>query len=215
MLTLNGKKMAKSTGNNILPAELFSGKNTVLSKAFSPGVAKFFMYQAQYRSILDFSNDALVASEKGYNKLMDAYKSIGDISHSERSSIDITTWRQSCYDAMNDDFNSPILIAQLFEAVKHINTLKEAKASITKEDLQVLQNTMHGFIFDVLGLTDTTSMEAGNDDKLSGTIELLIELRNQARNNKDFATSDKIRDDLQQVGIQLKDGKEGTSFSLS
>ena len=90
------EKMAKSTGNNILPAELFSGKNTVLSKAFSPGVAKFFMYQGQYRSILDFSNDALVASEKGYNKLMDAYKSIGDISHSERSSIDITTWRQSC-----------------------------------------------------------------------------------------------------------------------
>ena len=215
MLTLNGKKMAKSTGNNILPAELFSGKNTVLSKAFSPGVAKFFMYQAQYRSILDFSNDALVASEKGYNKLMDAYKSIGDISHSEHSSIDINTWRQSCYDAMNDDFNSPILIAQLFEAVKHINTLKEAKASITKEDLQVLQNTMHGFIFDVLGLTDATYKEAGNDDKLSGAIELLIELRNQARNNKDFATSDKIRDDLQQVGIQLKDGKEGTSFSLS
>ena len=215
MLTLNGKKMAKSTGNNILPAELFSGNNTVLSKAFSPGVAKFFMYQAQYRSILDFSNDALVASEKGYNKLMDAYKSIGEISHSQHSSIDITTWRQSCYDAMNDDFNSPILIAQLFEAVKHINTLKEAKASITKEDLQVLQNTMHGFIFDVLGLTDATYMEAGNDDKLSGAIELLIELRNQARNNKDFATSDKIRDDLQQVGIQLKDGKEGTSFSLS
>ena len=116
---------------------------------------------------------------------------------------------------MNDDFNSPILIAQLFEGVKYINTLKQEKATITKEDLQVLLDTMHGFIFDVLGLTDATSMEAGNDDKLSGAIELLIELRNQARNNKDFATSDKIRDDLQQVGIQLKDGKEGTSFSLS
>jgi cysteinyl-tRNA synthetase len=194
---------------------LFSGNNTVLSKAFSPGVAKFFMYQAQYRSILDFSNDALVASEKGFNKLMDAYRTMGEISNSEHSTIDINSWRQSCYDAMNDDFNSPILIAQLFEAVKYINTLKEAKASITKEDLQVLQNTMHGFIFDVLGLTDATSEESSNDDKLSGAIELLIELRKQARNNKDFATSDKIRDDLQQVGIQLKDGKEGTSFSLS
>ena len=215
MLTLNGKKMAKSTGNNILPAELFSGDNTVLSKAFSPGVAKFFMYQAQYRSILDFSNDALLASEKGYNKLMDACKSINDIPTSDHSSIDISTWRQSCYNAMNDDFNSPILIAQLFEGVKYINTLKQEKATITKEDLQVLLDTMHGFIFDVLGLTDTTSEESSKDTKLSSAIELLIELRKQARNNKDFATSDKIRDDLQKVGIQLKDGKEGTSFSLS
>ena len=173
------------------------------------------MYQAQYRSILDFSNNALVASEKGFNKLMDAYRTMGEIPNSDHSTIDINSWRQSCYDAMNDDFNSPILIAQLFEGVKYINTLKEAKASITKEDLQVLQNTMHGFIFDVLGLTDATSEESSNDDKLSGAIELLIELRKQARNNKDFATSDKIRDDLQQVGIQLKDGKEGTSFSLS
>jgi cysteinyl-tRNA synthetase len=215
MLTLNGKKMAKSTGNNILPAELFSGDNTVLSKAFSPGVAKFFMYQAQYRSILDFSNDALLASEKGYNKLMDACKGINDIPTSDHSSIDISTWRQSCYNAMNDDFNSPILIAQLFEGVKYINTLKQAKATITKEDLQVLLDTMHVFIFDVLGLTDSTSEESSKDTKLSSAIELLIELRKQARNNKDFATSDKIRDDLQKVGIQLKDGKEGTSFSLS
>ena len=173
------------------------------------------MYQAQYRSILDFSSDALIASEKGYNKLMQGYKKIDEIATSDHSSMDIKSWRQSCYDAMNDDFNSPILIAQLFEGVKYIHALKEAKESITKEDLLVLQNTMNAFIFDVLGLTDTTSGETGGDDKLSGAIELLIELRNQARNNKDFATSDKIRDQLQEVGIQLKDGKEGTSYSLS
>tara|TARA_B100000795_G_scaffold264022_1_gene243953 strand:+ start:4930 stop:6414 length:1485 start_codon:yes stop_codon:yes gene_type:complete len=215
MLTLNGKKMAKSTGNNILPDELFSGENTVLSKAFTPGVAKFFMYQAQYRSILDFSNEALVASEKGYNKLMDAYRNISSITTADSSSNDISSWKQSCYDAMNDDFNSPILIAQLFEAVKYINTLKEGKTSITKEDLDLLQQTMQAFIFDVLGLTDITTEASGTNDTLCGAVELLIELRDQARANKDFATSDKIRNDLQEVGIQLKDGKDGTSFSLN
>jgi cysteinyl-tRNA synthetase len=215
MLTLNGKKMSKSTGNNILPGELFSGDNKILSKSFAPAVAKFFMFQAHYRSILDFSDDALVASEKGYNRLMDAYRSIPNIAPSKSSSTDIPAWRQSCYDAMNDDFNSPILIAQLFEAAKYINTLKEGSATITAEDLGLLQETMQGFIFDVLGLTDVATETSGDDDKLSSTIQLLIELRNQARANKDFATSDKIRDDLQDVGIQLKDGKEGTTFSLN
>jgi cysteinyl-tRNA synthetase len=215
MLTLNGKKMAKSTGNNILPAELFSGDNTILSKSFTPAVAKFFMYQAQYRSILDFSDVALVASEKGYNRLMDAYRSISSIEAGVNSSYDIPSWKQSCYDAMNDDFNSPILIAQLFEAVKYINTLKEGKTSITKEDLHLLEKTMQVFIFDVLGLTYLGTEASGTNDTLSGAVNLLIELRDQARANKDFATSDKIRDDLQEVGIQLKDGKDGTSFSLN
>jgi len=215
MLTLNGKKMAKSTGNNILPNELFSGENDVLSKAFSATIAKFFMYQAHYRSILDFSNEALLASEKGFNRLMEAYNSIGTLVHSESSSVSIAEWRQTCYDAMNDDFNSPILIAQLFDAAKLINSIKEGSATITEADKQILQETMHGFIFDVLGLTDSVSYNSNDSSQLSSAIALLIELRNEARANKDFATSDRIRDELQEAGIQLKDGKDGTSFSLN
>lgn len=214
MLTLNGKKMSKSTGNNILPSQLISGENDILDKAFAPTVAKFFMYQAHYRSILDFSNDALEASEKGYFRLMDAYRSLSSIETSRTSTLDVAAWRQSCYDAMNDDFNSPILIAQLFEATKFINSLKEGNATITQQDLQLLEQTMHGFIFEVLGLTDVAKETTGDDSKLQGTIDLLIKLRNQARANKDFATSDRIRDELQEVGISLKDGKDGTTFSL-
>lgn len=215
MLTLNGKKMAKSTGNNILPDELFTGENSIMEKPFSPAVAKFFMYQAQYRSILDFSKEALEASEKGFNRLMDALRSIDSISPSNTSTFDISKWKQSCYDAMNDDFNSPILIAQLFEATKLINTLKEGSAQLTSEDIAILKDTMSTFIFDVLGLIDTASTSNNDSNKLSGAIDLLIDLRNNARQNKDFATSDKIRDELLEVGIQLKDGKEGTTYSLS
>lgn len=215
MLTLNGKKMAKSTGNNILPNELFSGENDILSKAFAPAVAKFFMYQAHYRSILDFSKDALEASEKGFFRLMDALRSLDEIKTSDNSSLDVTQWRQSCYNAMNDDFNSPILIAQLFEGAKHITALRENNATITETDLKLLEKTMKEFIFDVLGLVDIATATDANSNKLDGAVQLLISLRNEARNNKDFATSDKIRDELLEVGIQLKDGKDGTSYSLS
>ncbi|PQB04883.1 cysteine--tRNA ligase [Aureitalea marina] len=215
MLTLNGKKMAKSTGNNILPRELFTGENQHLSKAFSPTVAKFFMYQAHYRSILDFSNDALLASEKGFNRLMDSNRALSELNTSDQSSLDISAWRQSCYDAMNDDFNSPILIAQLFEGARMVNSLKEGSETITKEDLGLLSKTFHDFLFDVLGMVDVSADNSGSGDKLAGTIELLIQLRNEARANKDFATSDAIRDQLLEMGIQLKDGKEGTTYSLN
>ncbi len=215
MLTLNSKKMAKSTGNNILPEELFSGDNSVLSKAFSPAVAKFFMFQAHYRSILDFSNDALMASEKGFNRLMDAYRSLDGLATSNISSFDVSAWRQSCYDAMNDDFNSPILIAQLFEATKLINGLKEGKESISTADMEILAKTMHDFIFDVLGLEDSATESNNDGSKLAAAIELLISLRNQARENKDWSTSDQIRDQLLESGIQLKDGKDGTTYSIS
>ena len=215
MLTLNGKKMAKSTGNHILPHELFSGNNTILSKAFSPSVAKFFMYQANYRSILDFSNDALLASEKGFNRLMEAYKMLSEITPSENNEFDASVWRQSCYDAMNDDFNSPILIAQLFEAVKIINTSKEGTTQLDKENIDIINKTMHDFIFDVLALEENNTTNSGVDHKLSDAVNILIDLRNQARNNKDFHTSDLIRDQLKEAGIHLKDGKDGTTFSLN
>ncbi len=215
MLTLNGKKMAKSTGNNILPHEIFSGENTKLSKAFSPSVTKFFMFQANYRSILDFSNEALLASEKGFNRLMEAYKLISEIQPSEKSDFDSSVWRQSCYDAMNDDFNSPILIAQLFEAVKVIYSAKEGKVKLNKNDIEILKTTMYDFVFEVLGLENSQVENSGDDNKLAEAVNILIELRNQARANKDFSTSDLIRDQLKEAGINLKDGKDGTTFSLN
>lgn len=214
MLTLNGKKMAKSTGNNILPTEIFTGDNENLSKGFSPSVARFFMLQAQYRSILDFSNEALLASEKGFNRMMDAYRLIEQLPVSEASTVPVSKWKQRCYDAMNDDFNSPVLIASLFEAVKFINAIKEGDEKISEADKEDLKSTMKTFIFDVLGLMDEAVVDSNFSSKLSGTVELLIKLRAEARDNKDFATSDKIRGQLLELGIQLKDGKEGTTFSV-
>ncbi|MFT6796330.1 MAG: cysteinyl-tRNA synthetase [Maribacter sp.] len=214
MLTLNGKKMAKSTGNSILPGEIFSGNNEILSKAFLPSMVRFFMMQAHYTSILDLSNDALLASEKGFNKLMEAINTLDGLSTAKETQFNVLAWKQSCYDAMNDDFNTPILIAKLFDAVKHINLIKEGKESISVSDKALLKETIHNFVFEVLGLENKKS-SAADTEKLNGTVELLIQLRKEARENKDFATSDSIRDQLAALGIQLKDGKEGTSFSVS
>lgn len=214
MLTLNGKKMAKSTGNNILPMEIFSGNNDILDKVFEPTVVRFFVLQAHYRSILDFSNDALVASEKGFQRLMDAYHSLDNLPTSSHSNFEVSKWKQKCYDAMNDDFNSPILIAHLFDAVRQINAVKDAKASLLASDRDLLQETMKMFMFDILGLEDLEQQDGDSGEKLSSTIDLLIKLRAEARDNKDFATSDKIRDELLALGIALKDGKEGTTYSL-
>lgn len=213
MLILNGRKMAKSTGNYILPLEIVTGDNKILSKPFPATVARFFMLQAHYRSVLDFSSDALEGAEKGYYRLMNAVSSLDKITSGSKSTIDIKSWKQSCYDAMNDDFNSPVLIAQLFEGVKYINQFLESKATLTDEDLQEFKETFHAFVFEVLGLEDVTSKD--NSDKLTSVIEILISMRNEARANKDWALSDKIRDDLGALGIQLKDGKEGTTFSLN
>ena len=173
------------------------------------------MYQANYRSILDFSNDALLASEKGFIRLMDAYSLLTKIKASDKSNFDVPKWRQSCYDAMNDDFNSPVLIALLFEAAKTINSAKEGKTALTQSDIDLLQKTMQDFIFDVLGLENSVNAKTNDDNKLSEAVSILIGLRNQARANKDFATSDLIRDQLLAAGIQLKDGKDGTTFSLN
>ena len=213
MLTLNGKKMAKSTGNNILPGEILTGENTILSKPFSASVTRFFMLQAHYRSILDFSDDAIVAAEKGYKRLMEALSLLKDLPTSTQSSVSIEDWKQLCYDAMNDDFNTPILIAHLFEGVRYINVIKDGKETITAEDLATFTTAIEAFVFEVLGLENEKITDSSND-KLEGTIQLLIEMRKQARENKNFALSDQIRDQLLALGIQLKDGKEGTTFSL-
>ena len=214
MLNLNGARMSKSKGNYINPAELFSGDNNIMSKGFSPGVIRFFMLQAAYRSILDLTNDGLLAAEKGFNRLMEAINLMDSLKPSDTSSIDISSWKQKCYDAMNDDFNSPILIAHLFEAVKYINQVNDGSATLSEEDLKTLIDTINTFVFDVLGLVNAIQDETGTD-KLSGAVELLIKLREEARANKDFALSDKIRDELATKGIILQDGKQGTTFTTN
>ena len=213
MLTLNGQKMAKSTGNNILPAEILSGDTPKLTKGFSASVVRFFMMQAHYRSILDFSNDALLASEKGFTKLMEAVTTLDKIdATSETNGFDVLAWKSTCYAAMNDDFNTPILIAELFSAVKYINQIKDGKTYINATDFAILSEVMQAFVFNILGLKNDSANN--QDQKLGDTVELLIRMRNEARLEKDFALSDKIRDELLSIGIQLKDGKDGTTFLL-
>jgi cysteinyl-tRNA synthetase len=213
MLTLNGQKMAKSTGNNILPNEIFSGKNDKLKKAFSPSVTRFFMLQAHYRSNLDFSNDAMEASEKGFQKLMQGMDLVNSLPAAKESSLDISRWVAGCYKAMNDDFNSPILIAHLFEGVKYVNLVNDGKETLLADDVSLLQTTLKSFVFDVLGLVNEIGQS--NSDKLNGIVALLIRLRTEARENKNWKLSDQIRDELLALGVQLKDGKEGTTFSVN
>ncbi|HCQ11923.1 cysteine--tRNA ligase [Flavobacterium sp.] len=213
MLTLNGKKMAKSTGNNILPNEIFTGDSPFLTKAFAPNVARFFMLQAHYRSVLDFSNDAILAAEKGFNRLMEGLDLLSEIETSTASTLDVKSWSKLCYDAMNDDFNTPILIAHLFEGIRFVNVLNDKRETITAEDLEVLKSTLTTFTFDVLGIKNEKS-SSNNSDKLEGVVTMLIGMRDEARANKNWALSDEIRDKLLALGIQLKDGKDGTSFSV-
>src|SRR5690625_3016565 len=153
----------------------------------------------------------MLASERGYRRLLQAYHLVEDLEAGDSTDMDVAAWRQSCYDAMNDDFNSPILIAQLFEAAKWIYAAKEGKETFTAEGIQLLQKTMNDFLFDVLGLEPPSNTIGLSESKLNAVINLLIEIRNHARENKDFATSDQIRDRLAAEGIQLKDGKEGTT----
>ena len=214
MLTLNGSKMAKSTGNNILPGDILTGNNTILKKPFSASVVRFFILQAHYRSVLDFSSEAIEASEKGFNKLMEAQKSLSNLKSSSSSDMDINKWLENCYSALNDDFNTPILIAELFNSVKFINLVKSEKAQITKGDLKILQSKFNEFIFDILGLENKNILSSSND-KLDSAVNLLIELREEARLNKNYALSDKIRDDLSKNGITLKDSNNETTYSIN
>ena len=213
MLTMNGLRMSKSTGNYILPMELLSGENTFFEKKFQPNVVRFCFLQAHYRSVLDISNEAMLASEKGLNRLLEGVKLMATIQPKPTSSFSVTNWIQSCYDAMNDDFNTPILIANLFEGIRCVNLLNDNSASLTAEDLKLFSHSINTFIFDVLGLKDEKGVE-NNNEKLEGVVNMLIGMRNEARANKDFAMSDQIRNQLIELGIQLKDGKEGTTFSI-
>ncbi|TNE53039.1 MAG: cysteine--tRNA ligase [Bacteroidetes bacterium] len=210
MLTLNGKKMSKSLGNSLLPEELFSGNNELLDKAYGPMVVRFFMMQAHYRSTLDFSSEALGAAEKGFQKLMDAVRKLDQLQVVKESSFDVEAQIESYYAAMNDDFNAPILIANLFESVRYINLIADGKEKINAADLERWKTELKSFIFNVLGLQ--IESESGND-QFGQVMDLVLEMRQEARSTKNWALSDLIRDRLQEAGIQVKDGKDGASWS--
>lgn len=209
MLTVNGQKMSKSLGNSFLPQELFSGQHPMLVKGYSPMVVKFFMYQAHYRSTLDFSNDALNASEKGFKKLIAAYALLAKLNTSEVNQVDVEAWQSKCYAAMNDDFNSPILIAELFDAVRIINLINDGNLTIDAQNLQLFKKTLHLFIVQVLGI----DVDFEGDNNTAQLMDFIVDLRNDAKQNKNFATSDKIRNGLQQLGFEIKDGKDGAVWA--
>jgi len=209
MLTVNGQKMSKSLGNSFLPYELFSGENSILNKGYSPMTVRFFMLQAHYRSTLDFSNDAMEASEKGFKRLMNSFGLLKDLKASSNTEVEIKSLSDRCYEAMNDDFNSPVLIAELFEASRIINSVYDGKLKIDAKNLELLKQLMNIFVLDVLGLKDE---QAAGDD-LPQVLNFIVNLRNEAKSSQDYATSDKIRNGLQQIGFQLKDTKEGTNWT--
>ena len=210
MLNVNGQKMSKSLGNFFLPKEIVEGTTELFTKPYSPNVIRFFMMQAHYRSNLDFTQDALNAAEKGFSRLTDALHLVEKLKTSAQSSFNVQELVASFYTAMDDDFNAPILIANIFEAVKRINLINDGNETITKEDLELLSVEMKKFLFDVLALQIGS---VNNDSKLSPVMDLVLELRQEAREKKDWPTSDKIRDGLAAAGIVVKDGKEGTSWS--
>lgn len=211
MVTINGQKMGKSLGNFITLDEIFSGNHPKLEKAYSPMNIRFFILQAHYRSTLDFSNEALQAAEKGYKRLMEAWNTLQTLTPTDESTYDANHLRNACFEAMNDDFNTPVVIAHLFEAVKTINNAKAGTEKLDATQLQILKDTFSTFLFNILGLVDE---KAGDNSRLTEElIRLLIDIRLEARARKDWATSDRIRDQLKELGIQLKDGKDGTEWS--
>jgi cysteinyl-tRNA synthetase len=209
MLTVNGQKMSKSLGNSFLPEELFSGNNLILNKGYSPMMVRFFMMQAHYRSTLDFGNEAMEASEKGFKRLMNAFTLLDGLKSSSTTDVEIQPLIDACYAAMNDDFNSPVLIAELFEASRIINSVNDNKLKIDAANLELLKTLMNTFVLDILGLKN----EHSENEELPKVLDFVVNLRNEAKQNRDYATSDKIRDGLQKIGFQLKDGKEGTTWN--
>ena len=216
MITVNGQKMGKSLNNFINLEQFFTGNHPLLNQSYSAMTIRFFMLQAHYRSTLDFSNDGLQASEKGLKRLLAAYNTLlkivaGQTTDAELAAF-IPSFTAKCYEAMNDDFNSPMVIANLFDTTRWINGLNENKFSITKTDLEQFTKIIGIFMFDILGLTNESSGE--NTQTTEGLMNLILSIRQEAKSNKDFTTSDKIRDELQKLNITIKDTKDGASWSV-
>lgn len=213
MITLNGQKMGKSLGNAVLLDEFFTGENDLLEQAYSPITIRFFILQAHYRSTVDFSNKALQSAEKGMKKLFNAIKTLDKLIPTEKSTSDIKALRKKCYEAMNDDFNSPVVIANLFEGVRIINSVKDKKETISAEDLEILKKLFNDFVFDILGLKNEET--AGQQNELiDGLLSTILSIRQEAKANKDYATADIIRNELNKFNIQIKDTKEGASWEI-
>lgn len=214
MITLNGQKMGKSLGNAISLEEFFSGNHPLLEKAYSPMTIRFFMLQAHYRSTLDFSNEALHASEKGLERLMKAFAKIDSLPVADSSTVNIEELAQNCLSAMADDMNSPIAMSYLFEGVKIINSVSDGNNSITQSDREALKQLFYTFVVDIFGLKSESQADAGNSEVLNEVVDLLMKLRLEAKANKDWATSDKIRKELTAIGFDIKDTKDGASWEL-
>ena len=213
MITINGQKMGKSLGNFITLEELFTGNHKLLAQAYSPMTIRFFILQAHYRSTVDFSNEALQASEKGLGRLMEAYERLGKLTASNASTVDVKGLREKCDAAMNDDLNSPIAISHLFDACKAINSVSDGKATISAEDLDELKNVFKLYIEDIFGLKTDAKSDVGTDS-YKKAIDLLLNIRLEAKRNKDWGTSDKIRNELTALGFSIKDTKDGFEWSL-
>jgi cysteinyl-tRNA synthetase len=211
MITINGQKMARSLGNYITLDQLFNGEHPLLQQKYSPITVRFFVLQAHYRSTIDFSNEALQAAEKGLQKLIKASVTLKNLKASPESTLDIENLRSKCYEAMNDDLNSPLLLSYLFEGVKYINSVNDGTEKLTSEDIELLDNIFQSFVYDILGLKDEGT--GAGDEKLSGELmNIIIGLRQDARNKKEWGTSDKIREELKKAGIVLRDVKEGVEW---
>ncbi len=216
MITINGQKMGKSLGNFITLNEVFTGKHELLEQAYSPMTIRFFILQAHYRSTLDFSNQALQAAEKGLKRILEAFAKIENIITSEKSTIDINDLRKKCYEAMNDDFNSPVVIAHLFQGVKIINNCLEGREKISHDDKEILKSIFNVFLFEILGLKkEKNEQEAAHSTNSSQLIDLLIALRQEAKKKKDYEAADMIRNKLSSLGITIKDTKEGVEWHIN
>ncbi|MEI8203643.1 MAG: cysteine--tRNA ligase [Bacteroidota bacterium] len=213
MITINGQKMGKSLGNFITLEEFFTGSNALLDKAYSPMTIRFFILQAHYRGTLDFSNEALLAAEKGLKRLAQAYETLQKIQPKDIANTSIAEIKDNCYKALNDDLNSPMVIAQLFECARIINSANDGKESINEGDKQLLNEIFQLFCFDILGLSFET--DNNQNEIIDNIMQLVISLRKDARTNKDFVTSDKIRNELDKIKIQLKDTRDGTEWSIN
>ncbi|MDD3877559.1 MAG: cysteine--tRNA ligase [Bacteroidales bacterium] len=212
MITINGQKMGKSLGNFITLNEIFSGHHKLLEQAFSPMTIRFFILQSHYRSTLDFSNDALKAAEKGLKRLLDTYEKINRIKPQNTSTTNVNILKDKCYGAMNDDFNSPIVIANLFEAAKIINQCIDNKEALSHEDIETIKDIFDIFMFQILGLLPDNQNH--NQNSADEFIQIILELRKEAKLRKDFETSDKIRERLAAAKIGIKDTKEGTEWEF-
>lgn len=216
MITINGQKMGKSLGNFITLDEFFTGSNKLLTQAYTAMTIRFFILQAHYRSTVDFSNEALQAAEKGLERLMEGVKNLERITPGKATTgIDVTGLAEKCYDAMNDDLNTPIVISHLFDAIRMINTVLDKKATISADDLDELKRVFHLFVFDILGLKADAENNAAREEAYGKVVDMLLEQRMQAKANKDWATSDKIRDNLAALGFEVKDTKDGFTWKLN